>query len=251
MIGVLWAYEGWQYVTFSAGETRDPQRVFPRAIAVGDVRADRALSAGQRRVRRRARPDGRGGRASHVAADATAAVFGSLSGKLLSVLVLVSIFSAANGLMLTAPRLYFAMARDGVVLLAPRASERALRHAGVGDRAVAVLVGAARAHRHVRAAAHLRRLRRLDLLRPRRARACSRRDADARTRCVRSGRPAIRSRPCSSSSPRRCSSCNTLFAADRARRRSGSPSCCSELRRSSSGVRASRSANRAVLARES
>ena len=34
MIGVLWAYEGWQYVTFSAGETRDPQRVFPRAIAV-------------------------------------------------------------------------------------------------------------------------------------------------------------------------------------------------------------------------
>jgi APA family basic amino acid/polyamine antiporter len=34
MIGILWAYEGWQYVTFSAGETRDPQRVFPRAIAV-------------------------------------------------------------------------------------------------------------------------------------------------------------------------------------------------------------------------
>ena len=34
MIGMLWAYEGWQYVTFSAGETRDPQRVFPRAITV-------------------------------------------------------------------------------------------------------------------------------------------------------------------------------------------------------------------------
>src|SRR5512146_2920559 len=34
MIGVLWAYEGWQYVTFAAGETRDPQRVFPRAIAL-------------------------------------------------------------------------------------------------------------------------------------------------------------------------------------------------------------------------
>ena len=30
MIGVLWAYEGWQYVTFSAGEARDPQRTFPR-----------------------------------------------------------------------------------------------------------------------------------------------------------------------------------------------------------------------------
>ena len=34
MIGVLWAYEGWQYVTFSAGEARDPQRTFPRAISI-------------------------------------------------------------------------------------------------------------------------------------------------------------------------------------------------------------------------
>jgi len=113
MIGVLWAYEGWQYVTFSAGETRDPQRVFPRAIAVatfalivlyllanvGYVAAIGPAAASQ---------------SSHVAADATAAVFGSFSGKLLSVLALVSIFSATNGLVLTAPRLYFAMARDGL-----------------------------------------------------------------------------------------------------------------------------------------
>ena len=35
MIGVLWAYEGWQYVTFSAGEALDPQRTFPRAIVIG------------------------------------------------------------------------------------------------------------------------------------------------------------------------------------------------------------------------
>src|SRR5262249_23460892 len=91
MIGVLWAYEGWQYVTFSAGETRDPQRVFPRSIAVatfalivlyllanvGYVAAIGPAAASQ---------------SSHVAADATGAVFGSLSGKLLSVLALISIF---------------------------------------------------------------------------------------------------------------------------------------------------------------
>src|SRR5580704_154586 len=35
MIATLWAYEGWQYVTFSAGETRDPQRTFPRGIIIG------------------------------------------------------------------------------------------------------------------------------------------------------------------------------------------------------------------------
>src|SRR6476620_8631376 len=34
MISVLWAYEGWQYVTCLAGEARDPQRTFPRAITL-------------------------------------------------------------------------------------------------------------------------------------------------------------------------------------------------------------------------
>jgi basic amino acid/polyamine antiporter, APA family len=113
MIGVLWAYEGWQYVTFSAGETRDPQRVFPRAIAAatfalivlyllanaGYVAAVGSVAAA---------------RSDHIAADATGAVFGPTAAKLLTILVLVSIFSAANGIMMTAPRLYYSMARDGV-----------------------------------------------------------------------------------------------------------------------------------------
>jgi basic amino acid/polyamine antiporter, APA family len=113
MIGVLWAYEGWQYVTFSAGETRDPQRVFPRAIAVATfalivlyVLANVGYVA--------AIGPAAAAKSTHVAADATAATFGPLSGKLLSVLALVSIFSATNGLVMTAPRLYFAMARDGL-----------------------------------------------------------------------------------------------------------------------------------------
>ena len=37
MIGVLWAYEGWQYVTFSAGETDDPQKTFARGIVIGTL----------------------------------------------------------------------------------------------------------------------------------------------------------------------------------------------------------------------
>ena len=113
MIGVLWAYEGWQYVTFSAGETRDPQRVFPRAIALATfalvvlyVLANIGYIA--------ALGPANAAKSDHVAADAMGAILGSVSGRLLSVLVLVSIFSATNGLMLTAPRLYFAMARDGV-----------------------------------------------------------------------------------------------------------------------------------------
>ena len=113
MIGVLWAYEGWQYVTFSAGETRDPQRVFPRAIAIATfvlivlyILANLGYIAALGPIA--------ASRSDHVAADAMRAVLGPTSGNLLSALVLVSIFSAANGLMLTTPRMYFAMARDGV-----------------------------------------------------------------------------------------------------------------------------------------
>ena len=113
MIGVLWAYEGWQYVTFAAGETRDPQRVFPRAIAI----ATAALIAlyGLANLGYVAALGLNAAAASdHIAADAARAVFGPTSGSALVVLVLVSIFSAANGLTLSAPRMYYAMARDGV-----------------------------------------------------------------------------------------------------------------------------------------
>ncbi len=93
MIGVLWAYEGWQYVTFSAGEARDPQRTFPRAIVVGTA----VLIA-----------------IYLLAADSVTALFGPAAGKLIAAVILVSMFSAANGLTLTSPRLYYAMSRDGV-----------------------------------------------------------------------------------------------------------------------------------------
>jgi APA family basic amino acid/polyamine antiporter len=124
MIGVLWAYEGWQYATFSAGEAKDPQRTFPRAISVatfaliaiyvlanlGYIAALGAPAAA---------------RSDHIAVDAVRVIAGSAAGAIVGTLILVSIFSAANGLMLTAPRLYYAMARDGLffkrlALVSPR-----------------------------------------------------------------------------------------------------------------------------------
>lgn len=113
MIGILWAYEGWQYVTFSAGEARDPQRTFPRAIAVATAALVVLYVAANIGYVSALGVTGAAA-SNHVAADAMAVVFGPLSGRFLSALILVSIFSAMNGVMLTAPRLYYAMARDGV-----------------------------------------------------------------------------------------------------------------------------------------
>jgi APA family basic amino acid/polyamine antiporter len=111
MIGVLWAYEGWQYVTFSAGEAIDAQRNFPRALLIGSAAligiyllANLAYLAALGPVD--------AARSDSIAATAVTAVAGSSAAKLVAVAILISIFSATNGLTLTAPRVYFAMARD-------------------------------------------------------------------------------------------------------------------------------------------
>ncbi|PYO37573.1 MAG: amino acid transporter [Gemmatimonadetes bacterium] len=137
LIGVLWAYEGWQYVTFSAGETVDPQRTFPRGIVVGtalligiyllaNVGYIAALGPGGVVASKR------------VAADAAGSLFGVGLGTIVTLPILVSIFGAANGLVLTTPRLFYAMARDG--LFFRRLAEV---HPRFGTPAVAVGVSAA------------------------------------------------------------------------------------------------------------
>ena len=113
MIAVLWAYEGWHYVTFSAGEAIDPQRTFPRGIVTGT-----ALVVGLYVLANVGYVAALGAagvmQSNRVAAEAVAMHFGAAWGKAIAAVILVSIFSAANGLTLTAPRLYYAMARDGL-----------------------------------------------------------------------------------------------------------------------------------------
>jgi basic amino acid/polyamine antiporter, APA family len=111
MIGVLWAYEGWQYVTFSAGEVIDPQRNFPRALAIGTAaligiyllaNVGYVAALGPEAV----------ATSKRVAAEAVTAMIGPTAGVLIAGAILISIFSAANGLTMTAPRVYFAMAQN-------------------------------------------------------------------------------------------------------------------------------------------
>lgn len=113
MISVLWAYEGWQYVTFADAEALNPQRTLPRAIAVGTVAliliyliANFAYLAAL----------GPGGvmASERVAAEATAAVLGPGAGRLIAAAIILSMYSAAHATVITAPRVYFAMANEGL-----------------------------------------------------------------------------------------------------------------------------------------
>jgi APA family basic amino acid/polyamine antiporter len=110
---VLWAYEGWQYVTFSAGEARDPQRTFPRAISVATFLLVVLYLLANVGYVAALGPAG-AARSERVAADAIGTLFGPVAGAVVAGLILVSIFSALNGLVLTTPRMYYAMARDGM-----------------------------------------------------------------------------------------------------------------------------------------
>jgi basic amino acid/polyamine antiporter, APA family len=113
MISVLWAYEGWQYATYSAGETVNPQRTFPRAFFIGTAaligiylfaNAGYVAALGASGV----------ASSTRVAAAALGVVVSHSAGKLVAIAILISMFSAANAIMLNAPRVYYAMARDGL-----------------------------------------------------------------------------------------------------------------------------------------
>jgi len=137
MIGVLWAYEGWQYVTFSAGEAVNPQRTFPRGIVLGTLlvvgiyllaNVSYVAALGAEGV----------GTSKRVAADALGRLFGTGWGSVITIPILISILGAANGLTLTTPRVFYAMARDGLFF-----GKLAEVHPRFGTPAVAVIAGSA------------------------------------------------------------------------------------------------------------
>lgn len=133
MIGVLWAYEGWQYVTFSAGEALDPQRTFPRGIVLGTLLLIAIYLLANLAYLAALGPQGAAA-SDAVAAEAVRTLAGGGAGKLIAAAIIVSMFGAANGLTLTAPRVYFAMARDRLFF-----AKLAEVHRGYGTPAFAIL----------------------------------------------------------------------------------------------------------------
>jgi APA family basic amino acid/polyamine antiporter len=113
MISVLWAYEGWQYVTFSAGETRDPQRSLPIAIGLGTAGIIAVYLIANLGYLAALGPAGVAA-SERVAADAMNSVLGPWAGRAIAAAIIVSMCSAALAVTITLPRGYYSMARDGV-----------------------------------------------------------------------------------------------------------------------------------------
>src|SRR5205814_3115706 len=107
----LSACDGCQICTHTAAEVRHPHRNSPRPFLSGSL-----LLAGLYMIAVLAYLVALGP-AGATASDAIAAtavgeVFGSWAGKLVALTILVSTFSATNSVILTAPRVFYAMAQD-------------------------------------------------------------------------------------------------------------------------------------------
>jgi basic amino acid/polyamine antiporter, APA family len=113
IVSVLWAYEGWQYATFAAGEAVNPRRDFPVAFLVGISALMGVYVLANLGYVAALGPVGVSN-SNRVAATAMAAVVNAAAAKAITLVILISIFSAANSIALTAPRVYYAMAKDGV-----------------------------------------------------------------------------------------------------------------------------------------
>ena len=111
----LFAFGGWHMVTYAAEETRDPERTIPRALVVGVLLVTLcyvALNAAYFHV---LSPSVIAG-STRVAADAADAVLGRGGAAVMSAIVAVSTFGALSGVILSGPRAYLAMARDGLLV---------------------------------------------------------------------------------------------------------------------------------------
>lgn len=113
LIAVLWAYDGWADLTFMGGEVRDPGRTLPRALLGGTLAIIAIYLVVNAAYLFVLTVDDMSGRPL-VAADAARRIFGDGGAAVVAAMVMMSAFGALNGATMTGPRIFFAMADDGL-----------------------------------------------------------------------------------------------------------------------------------------
>lgn len=114
LIAGLFAFGGWHMVTYSSEETINPQKTIPRALMLGTLIVTVCyvlLNA----VYLYILPLDTVASSTRIAADAADTLVGHSGGAVMSGLVIFSTFGAVNGVILCGPRVYYAMAKDGLL----------------------------------------------------------------------------------------------------------------------------------------
>ena len=113
LVSILWAYDGFGDLSLVGGEVKNPQTTLPWATILGTL-AIVAIYLLANVAYLYVLPIDVISRSPLVAADVMLALFGRVGVVLVSLFVMISTFSALNGIMLTSPRVFFAMAEDGL-----------------------------------------------------------------------------------------------------------------------------------------
>lgn len=113
LVAALWAYKGFEACTFNSGETRNPSRTLPVGIIAGCGLVT-LLYLLANAAYLYAVPAGEMAKSDRIAADAMNAAVGPIGASVVAFIILFSIMGAANGHVLTGPRVYYAMAKDGL-----------------------------------------------------------------------------------------------------------------------------------------
>ena len=133
----LFAYGGWHMSTYAAGETRDPERTIPRALILGVLVVTACymlLNAAYLYVM----PLSTVAASTRVAADALSLILGPQGSAAITVVIIVSALGALNGIALAGPRVYYAMAHDGLAFpwMAALHPQRRTPHLAIAAQAI-------------------------------------------------------------------------------------------------------------------
>jgi len=113
LIAVFWAYDGWVYITWVAGEVKEPRRNVPRAMVLGII-VVAVVYLAMNMTYIYAMPLAEVAKHETIAAAAAEAMFSPRAANWLSVVIALACFGAMASCTLSGARVYYAMARDGV-----------------------------------------------------------------------------------------------------------------------------------------
>lgn len=114
MVAVLWPYDGWINLGPVAEDLRDPQKNVPRGMMLG-LGIVILVYLGANLSYHLVLPMNQLASSGTVAADVFRVMFGPAGGMIAAIGVMISTFGATNSNMITGPRIYLAIARDGLV----------------------------------------------------------------------------------------------------------------------------------------